>query len=279
MKIVTLSKFLEELVISFDLKDSLVPYSFNGELHLNDLLGQYPDIVLTSFPNNEKDEHPSGLPEKCQKLESFLQNMLGKQVKVKNYFPKSFTDILQMMVQLATDLDVVSQGYRLQNLIEAQIQCWLSSFFMRLRNVKVAVISSINPLKIAGYWIPELVRKTLGNYQIQSAYNSDYTVSWEDISSFRPDVLIIAPRGKTLYESACYLKECEKVSCWELLPATMRGNVYFVDGIDHFYIPSFKILNTAGILVSAMAGLESGYITKRDTFYKMRWVEMNRHKF
>jgi hypothetical protein len=32
-------------------------------------------------------------------------------------------------------------------------------------------------------------------------------------------------------------------------------------------------------LVSAMAGLDAGYITKRDEFHRLRFVELHRHRF
>ena len=36
---------------------------------------------------------------------------------------------------------------------------------------------------------------------------------------------------------------------------------------------------TAAVLLSAMAELDSGYITKRDEFYRLRFVELHRHRF
>jgi hypothetical protein len=57
-----------------------------------------------------------------------------------------------------------------------------------------------------------------------------------------------------------------------------RGEVIFCAGID-LYRPGARFLKGAAILVSAIAGLDSGYITERDEYFKVRYLELHRHRF
>ena len=62
------------------------------------------------------------------------------------------------------------------------------------------------------------------------------------------------------------------------LGAVKRGEVIFMSG-RQLYAPGPGIVRAAACVVSGMAGLDSGYITKRDEFYRLRFVELHRHRF
>jgi ABC-type Fe3+-hydroxamate transport system substrate-binding protein len=102
--------------------------------------------------------------------------------------------------------------------------------------------------------------------------------TWEELAAFAPDAIMVAPRGKTLEESVRYLRKLEDAPQWDSLPAVKRGEVVFADGI-RIYQTGAGLLEGAGILVSAMAGLDAGYITKREEFHRLRFVELHRHRF
>jgi ABC-type Fe3+-hydroxamate transport system substrate-binding protein len=103
-------------------------------------------------------------------------------------------------------------------------------------------------------------------------------ITWEELAAFAPDSIMVAPRGKTVTESVRYLRKLEEAPQWETMPAVKRGEVVFADGV-RIYQAGAGLLEGAGMLVSAMAGLDAGYITKREEFYRLRFVELHRHRF
>jgi ABC-type Fe3+-hydroxamate transport system substrate-binding protein len=74
------------------------------------------------------------------------------------------------------------------------------------------------------------------------------------------------------------LKTLQEMNHWEDIPAVKRGDVVFAEGVA-LYSPGPRFLDGAAVLVSVLAGLESGYITQRDEYFKLRFVELHRHKF
>jgi iron complex transport system substrate-binding protein len=160
----------------------------------------------------------------------------------------------------------------------AQIMTWCDNFHGRMRNKKVTVISSISPLRLAGTWIPDIVRLSSAHPQHMADSDGDVETTWNEILQFRPDVMLLAPRGYSLQETVKTLPLLSRVPAWEDIPAVKRGEVVFADGFG-LYEPGPRFLEGVSILLSAVAGFESGYISTRDLFYRLRYIELHRHRF
>ena len=103
-------------------------------------------------------------------------------------------------------------------------------------------------------------------------------LDWNELSRFRPDVIVVAPRNLDLKECLKRFRFFDSFPEWEKLPAVKRGEVFFADGSRYFNTPGPLMLESMGVLISAIAGFESGYITERDIFYRLRWLELHRHR-
>jgi iron complex transport system substrate-binding protein len=281
MRIVSLNPFLTETVVSLGLGKSLVAVSpgcsrpeDNQECQVvpfdADVLrlkGLDPDVVLV--------KGSEGLP----KLEERLSNLAGHQVLVRAFDPARLDQIYEMYEGLGRTLGVAQKGVEVSQRTKAQIMDWCDNFYDRMRNKKVTFLSAINPFRLAGLWIPDMIEMASCLSQHAKPGEPAREVSWEEIKTYRPDVMIIAPQGFGLKQSMQTFKMFESIPDWESFPATKRGAVFFCDGIEHFYSASpNSVMNSASILVSALAGLDSGYISKRDSFQRLRWIELQRHK-
>jgi len=162
--------------------------------------------------------------------------------------------------------------------MKSQLLDWGRNLYERLRNKKVVVVSGVSPLQVAGCWVPDIIKLVSGRSFMPDLRKISATVGWEDVVAFSPDVVLVAPYGKTIEESVRTLRTLEDLPDWDSLPAVKRGEVVFGDGV-RLYRTGPALLEGAGVLVSAMAGLDSGYITKRDEFYRLRFVELHRHRF
>jgi iron complex transport system substrate-binding protein len=155
---------------------------------------------------------------------------------------------------------------------------WADSFFDRSRGREVAVLSSVSPLRAAELWFSDFVKLFSGQLFVRDSKRLNVPLSWEEVVAFRPEVIVVAPEGEVVTESVKTLATLQGLAHWEDLPAVKRGDVVFADGAS-LYNPGPSFLKGAAVLVSAMASLESGYITKRDEYVKLRFVELHRHKF
>ena len=104
-------------------------------------------------------------------------------------------------------------------------------------------------------------------------------ISWEEICNLDPDVLLVAPEGGDPMKNFGLFQHFETKSGWEDLLAVKRGQVYFSGGEFIFSRPSMRLMGAMAFLVSTLGGYDSGYITDRDTFHRLRWLEVQRHRF
>lgn len=216
-------------------------------------------------------------------LASLLSVAQESEAKILSLEPKSISEVLSIWDDLGKATKKVQRARDLHQRVEAQILDWTSNFYARLRGKRVLVLTSLNPVVVASSWIADVVRKIGAIAPELDAESDQIVVDWKYVARFDPHVLILAPVGKTLAESCGQFFELEKLQgedlrAYEATPAAKRGDVYFSEGLSSFYCIDYRILKTVGIIVSATAGFESGYITDRDSFHKLRYLEMHRHK-
>lgn len=197
--------------------------------------------------------------------------------KLLPFFPRTFEQTLGVLESIGKLLQS-PKGRDVSQRLKAQVMDWGDNFYERMKNKRVTFLSSVEPLMLAGMWVPDLIHGCSALSQVRVSGSDDQAVQWKEIVEFRPDVIVVAPREKDLATSMRSFKTLERFPDWETLPAVKRGEVIFTDGLAHFYHPSPILRESMSILVSAVAGFESGYISPRDSFYRLRWLEMQRHK-
>ena len=311
MRIVSLDPFLTELVASAGLLEQLVGVTHRcdyppevgeryvvtraGSSRTSRASGQFPftqdevqwqtvaqlepDVILAALPPNTRT--PVTVDELKQlrlRAEEWVRSKLRTPAGLFVYAPRTLEGVFEMYEQVAADLGVPAQGTRLHHRVKAQMMSWVDNFYPRMKSKKVSVLAGVDPALVAGAWVADMIRLASGVSEILPDAQLIHEVTWTDVCNFRPDVLLIAPQAMALQPALKTFKILEQFPGWEEIPAVKRGEVYFTDGISNFYRPSARLMDSMGILVSAMAGLESGYITPRDCFFKLRWLEMQRHR-
>lgn len=232
-----------------------------------------PEIIVAEVQGLAADEKI------LAHIRSEIHSQLGESAKFYGYDPCSLEALFDLYEDLARNLGVAAKGTALKSRVKAQIMDWCDSFYERMKGKKVTFLSSVEPLRLAGGWIADVIHLASAQSQGVQGGNQSQKTTWEDIVNFRPDAIVVAPQGKDLQSSLQLFKKLEKFPGWEDIPAVKRGEVSFADGSEHFYTPYPGLMDSAAILISALAGFESGYITERESFYRLRWLEMQRHRF
>ncbi|RMG40373.1 MAG: hypothetical protein D6719_11065 [Candidatus Dadabacteria bacterium] len=300
MRIISLAPFLTELCASYDKADRLVAVTLDcdcpdesiaelprisisgkgttpvgrflgvDDIRLKQIIDLKPDIILSSV----RSEDPFYVP---VDVKEDLAHSVGPSVKLFNFYPATLEEVYQTLDRVGRALSVAEKGKDLENRLKAQVMAWCDSFYERMKNKKVSFISSIRPLRLASLWIPDMIRLASARSQEIGA-REDQQIEWSELVHYQPDVIVVALREKPLNESLAAFKELEHMTGWDAIPAVKRGEVVFASGKGYFYRPTSRLIDSMGILVSAIAGLESGYITERDSFRRLRWAELQRHR-
>ncbi|RIL06843.1 MAG: hypothetical protein DCC75_10510 [Proteobacteria bacterium] len=308
MRIVSLSPFITETVCSLGLNQALVGISHACN---------YPHETLSALPHltnlRGPSSGPSALAEKlCShhldlealaklapdkvlierhfeeaseqhkfnaQISAELSAWMGKEAAVHSYSPLRLEEVFSFFEILGKDLKSEKRGHEIAQRMKAQFLDWGDSFYERLRAKKVTFITGIDPLRLGGFWIPDMIGFVSCSSQNKECGLSHPETSWEEIQRFKPDVILVAPQGLELKEALASFKWFEKLPGWDDTLAVRRGEVFFTAGTECFYRAAPRLTQGMAILVSAMSGLESGYITPRDSFQRLRWLEIHRHRF
>jgi iron complex transport system substrate-binding protein len=300
MRILSLSPALTDLVLSFGLGEALVGISEGCEgpegvvlpripaptsidaINTSWLETLRPEALLLSVPTDPRCERQDfdrgriGVSEESiQKLSALIETP----ITVLNYDPYSLTEVYAMVEGLGRALGRPERGHALAGRMKAQFMDWCDNFYERMKHKRVTFLAGVDPFVLAGRWVPDLLRCASCVSQEPAAGLDDRRMEWADIVNFSPDVIVVAPRGVVLAEAMRLFKSMEQLPGWQNVPAVKRGEVIYADGNPHFYRPSMRLVDSMAILVSGVAGFESGYITPRESFYRLRWLELQRHRF
>jgi len=244
-----------------------------------------PDIIVTrvseavGLPEDPKSPGAKAASIQVSELEQLLRTYLNNStLQLVALRPTRLEEIYLLFERVGKAVGKAAAGHERAQRLKAQLMDWADNFYERTKNKKVTFLASINPLRLGGLWIPDMIALCSSVSQQRLSGSPHNEIKWDDIVSFNPDVIVVAPEGIDLKGSMAAFKELSKLPHWEDLPAVKRSEVIFTDGISHFYNPATGITDSMAILLSAIAGFESGYIAPRDIFYRLRWLELHRHR-
>ena len=303
MRIVSLAPYLTELVAHFECGPQLV-----GISHQCDFPAEVTDLPRCTAASEQRTGHGGKplLSLSATNLESVralaptllitctgtepraigddpqwqaqVGALLGQDCRALLFNPLTLEDVFAVYERLAAALALPEKGRALVQRQRAQFSDWCDNFYDRTKNKKVTVLANLEPLRLAGGWVSDMVRLTSAQPQLSSA-SATRNGTWQEVLDFRPDVIIVAPENMSSSESFRTFPLVEKQPNWEDLPAAKRGEVFFTSGHGYLHRPGPRLTESMARLISAIAGLESGYVCERDSIHRLRWLELHRHKF
>ena len=103
---------------------------------------------------------------------------------------------------------------------------------------RVLCVEWLNPIMIAGNWIPEMVEMAGGINGITKKGDHTIVVTPEQVKEYNPDMVVVMPCGFTIQQTL------ENKADLENLP----GKIFIVDGNTYMNRPGPRILESLTIL-------------------------------
>jgi iron complex transport system substrate-binding protein len=117
---------------------------------------------------------------------------------------------------------------------------------------RVAVFDWMDPVMLAGHWMPEIVAAAGGRYDLVSAGERSTPWEWADIREYDPEVAVAAPCGFGLDQTRDHATELTDRPGWAGLSAVADGRVHAMDGHNYVNRPGPRLVDTlehlAGLL-------------------------------
>lgn len=110
---------------------------------------------------------------------------------------------------------------------------------------RVTVIEWMDPIHIAGNWVPELVSVAGGAYGLAEPGQSSVECPWSNVVEYDPEVLVIAPCSYGIEQTQDRLVELVERPGWDQISAVRSGEVYALDGSSYLTRWSPRLVDAA----------------------------------
>ena len=100
--------------------------------------------------------------------------------------------------------------------------------------LRVFCLEWLNPPMASGHWVPEMVACAGGREVLGRAGQPSRYVTWEEIASAAPEVVVLMPCGFPIERTRREVSLLTAQPAWSALPAVRTGRVYLVDGPAYF---------------------------------------------
>ncbi len=113
---------------------------------------------------------------------------------------------------------------------------------------RAACLEWMDPIFIAGHWVPEMVEMAGGADGLGHARKDSFTVEWQRIVEYAPDVIVVMPCGFDIARTREELRLLTGRPGWADLPAVRAGRVYLTDAAAYFSRPGPRIVRGLEIM-------------------------------
>jgi iron complex transport system substrate-binding protein len=123
---------------------------------------------------------------------------------------------------------------------------------------RTLVLEWSDPPMSGGHWTPELVELAGGEPVLANPGANSRVLAWDEIAAADPDVILVAPCGFDLDAALRAAADLARVPAWTALRAVRAGRAYAIDGNAYVNRPGPRLVDSAEIFASAIAGERYG---------------------
>ncbi|WP_394738905.1 ABC transporter substrate-binding protein [Natronococcus roseus] len=109
---------------------------------------------------------------------------------------------------------------------------------------RVAIFDWTDPVMIAGHWTAELVDWAGGEYGLADVGQRSTPREWEEILEYDPELVVVAPCGFGLEQTAANRADLTEREGWDELAAVREGRVWAMDGHHYLNRPGPRLVDT-----------------------------------
>jgi iron complex transport system substrate-binding protein len=116
----------------------------------------------------------------------------------------------------------------------------------------VACIEWLDPLMVAGHWMPDVVEMAGGRALLTEAGDASQTIAFDALREADPDVIALLPCGFSIDQTRRDLSALARHPGWSDLSAVRAGRVVLLDGNAYFNRPGPRLYRSIELMASAL---------------------------
>lgn len=206
-----------------------------------------PDLVITQDLCQVCAVTPGQLEQAIRQL--------PKQPRLLTLNPSSLTDVIHDVERIGTATGQADKGATFAASLRTRLQAIRERVSAVKTRPKVVCLEWLDPLYLGGHWVPEMVDWAGGKDMLGTAGVPSAKVTWEQVRTAQPEVLIVMACGfsveRTLRELAAKPPQ-NRWPDWQDLPAVRHDRCYAVDAAAYFSRPGPRLVDGVAILAALL---------------------------
>jgi iron complex transport system substrate-binding protein len=143
--------------------------------------------------------------------------------------PSSIGDVMTDIETIGEATETTAKAGELTRDLRGRIEAVAATDTTGGRPRRVVCIEWLDPLIVAGHWIPEMVEMAGGVDALAEPGAPSRRVSFDELAESDPDVLILMPCGMGIDKAVQELSSLTDLASWKSLRAVKQGDVFAVD--------------------------------------------------
>ena len=117
---------------------------------------------------------------------------------------------------------------------------------------RVVCLEWLDPLYLAGHWVPEMVEQAGGQDVLGSADDPSRETTWNEVQEARPDIVLLMPCGYTIDRTVKELARPGRVHEEWTRAVNRWPQTYVVDAASYFSRPGPRLLDGVKLLAAIL---------------------------
>lgn len=185
-------------------------------------------------------------------LEAALEAWTGARPVLVSLHPETLGDAWRDLVRVGEALGVAERARELAEELAGRMAGVREAAGAGSEPPTVACVEWLDPLMVAGHWMPELVGVAGGRPAFGRPGGPSQRIAPEELAAADPDVVLVSPCGFDLPRTRRELAAAARSAPWRDLRAVREGRVAVADGSAFFNRPGPRLVESAEILAEIL---------------------------
>ncbi len=243
---------LSEAIVTTDLPSGLIETRIRGQIHTGksvyhlderQLADLAPDLILT--------QELCAVCAPSYTLVKQAARLLDAATNIVSLEPEGLLDILDNLRLVGELAGRMPEADALVSGLERRIDR-VRSAVVGLPAPSVACLEWLDPLYIAGHWVPEMVEIAGGRDVLGRPREPSFVAAWEEVMRASPEVVVVMPCGFDVPRTRREIWLLAGRRGWAELPAVQTGRVYLTDASAFFNRPGPRIVTGLEMLAAML---------------------------
>ena len=182
-------------------------------------------------------------------VEQIISKYLSKNTRIISLQPNTISEVFDDIKRVASGLNLDPKKSDDLILILKKRLEEIKKKNLNKKNPEVACIEWIDPLMVAGNWIPEMIEISGAKDVFGRTAQNSHWIKFDDLIQKNPEIIIFIPCGfdiaKTKQEVEILLSKKKE---WSSLKAYQNKKIFIADGNQYFNRPGPRLIESIEIL-------------------------------